>query len=395
MLDAISAASGRCRRPARGSCPAGAPCGAAWLLSLAAVGALAAAIAPFGARSADIGFRHALRPLPRAPWGALRNKTLLAMHLQGSVPLLLEQATPPRQREGGADGGRAASGLRGGGQAWDERAVLDVCGARPAETVARGVKRVLSTIHGDLLQLVNVLLAMLASNSVEGMLRGAGGITVAEFARIRLETELAQRALDRMWLLRVLGSIFPVVRKLHKVSPPVLGPPHISDSRVANWCPELLEPGGVLHGLLASQLDDVGDTRPPGGSSMDFSWGAMGSCPFPLHRNGPTEHNFMHLLKGCREVVVLRSDVLPPEVRAASWSHRDYVFDAFDSASPAEAPPPLTGELGGNAEAWGWHGHLRPGEVLYWPGESLHQVRNVCPDTVGVEIREPWSSEPA
>jgi hypothetical protein len=91
----------------------------------------------------------------------------------------------------------------------------------------------------------------------------------------------------------------------------------------------------------------------------------------------------MQVLSGCKEAVVLAEDegmVGGDVLRSRIPDTAAFAFDPFDA--------PAAAELRGGPRR-GWHGVYKGGDLLFLPGNSLHHVRNACPDTVAVNVR-PW-----
>ena len=112
-----------------------------------------------------------------------------------------------------------------------------------------------------------------------------------------------------------------------------------------------------------------------------FFWGANGAIAYPLHRDSFDSDNFMQVLSGCKEVVILWEDAAM--IGGDVLGSRIPGTNAF-SFNPFDAPSELTG-----APRNGWHGEYRTGDLIFLPGNSLHHVRNKCANTVAINVR-PW-----
>ena len=98
------------------------------------------------------------------------------------------------------------------------------------------------------------------------------------------------------------------------------------------------------------------------------------NCVPTLHRDIIDSDNFIQVLSGCKEVVVLWEDAAM--IGGDVLGSRIPGTNAF-SFNPFDAPSELTG-----APRNGWHGEYRTGDLIFLPGNSLHHVRNKCANTV-------------
>ena len=143
----------------------------------------------------------------------------------------------------------------------------------------------------------------------------------------------------------------------------------------SGWLEELLAAKGVK--LPRGTVEHSPETP----TESHFFWGASGAIAYPLHRDISDADNFMQVLSGCKEVVVLWEDAAM--IGGDVLGSRIPGTNAF-SFNPFDAPSELTG-----APRNDWHGEYRTGDLLFLPGNSLHHVRNRCANTVAINVR-PW-----
>ncbi|CAK9075799.1 unnamed protein product [Durusdinium trenchii] len=109
-------------------------------------------------------------------------------------------------------------------------------------------------------------------------------------------------------------------------------------------------------------------------------YGGPKSYSYPLHRDLPDEDVLCVLHSGCKDVVMLppaaRRRLERLQVPGARRRPFTWAYDFF-SDSPLKHLKQ------------GWAGTLRPGELLYMPGEMLHHIRNSCKHSFTI-CRRPW-----
>ena len=138
---------------------------------------------------------------------------------------------------------------------------------------------------------------------------------------------------------------------------------------VAGVCPALTEAGGIVAAAYARQapLLDSGwleallaakgvelprgtvEHAPETPTESHFFWGASGAIAYPLHRDMSDSDNFMQVLSGCKEVVVLwedaamiGGDVLGSRIPGTNA----FSFNPFDAPSELTGAPELHGMAG-------------------------------------------------
>eukprot|EP00584_Thalassiosira_punctigera_P005635 CAMPEP_0172529352 /NCGR_PEP_ID=MMETSP1067-20121228/3456_1 /TAXON_ID=265564 ORGANISM="Thalassiosira punctigera, Strain Tpunct2005C2" /NCGR_SAMPLE_ID=MMETSP1067 /ASSEMBLY_ACC=CAM_ASM_000444 /LENGTH=334 /DNA_ID=CAMNT_0013313385 /DNA_START=45 /DNA_END=1049 /DNA_ORIENTATION=- len=105
-------------------------------------------------------------------------------------------------------------------------------------------------------------------------------------------------------------------------------------------------------------------------------WGGKDSSLYPLHRDNSNHDVMIDVYEGCKDFVIVHPNerqwlsAIPLE-GAQIWSD-----DFFSSGRPVSMERV-------------WRGMVLPGETLYLPGDSLHEARNRCPNTLSSSTR-PW-----
>jgi len=195
-------------------------------------------------------------------------------------------------------------------------------------------------------------------------------------------------------ILSRLANFWPVQHTL-RLAEMVAQPAYLADNAIAEACPEytrkhwkdisdqetkyetVVAPELLKRNIDWDTLDIATLTNQP---EPRLFWGGPGSYSYPLHSDVADGDVFFEVHSGCKAVVLL-----PMEARHRLTRINVPGFEFLKTVAFVEdlhRNPPPDGVTG-------WRGVVRPNELLYMPGELLHDVRNTCKKTVSI-CRRPW-----
>ena len=366
------------------------------VVSAIAIAAIANAIAYFSRSRADQddSFIRSLAALPRLPIDDLDLTSFRLEYVLGGKPAIIETQSRLQQR-------------------WNASEALRVCGAQG--NVSRVGAATMVTAR-DLAALAELYVpprvwrwafrAMIGV-SYDDFSALRGNRTLATFARRMRAAESPTRPAGLVpWWLRLAGRVSSAARAAAAgvVAPArlLLERPYVYGTVIKYACPALLTAPGVG---LAAAADAVADITSPSWlrrlvdnlddnnararrGDADFMvlddqdlrrmfWGGTFSSSYCLHRDHADGDLFTFVLGGCKEMVVLKNSGRARDAVDDTLIQDTTAFgiDVFDHA----AVPGVVG----------FAGVLRPGDLLFMPGDLRHAARNLCPDSFAVSQR-PW-----
>jgi len=345
----------------------------------------------------DTSFIKSLKPIRRVHWTELDLGQFRSKHVLQSVPLIIELQTTDMPL-------------------WDRESFLQYCSHRKVSLISRATAQALHQgariasedsqhrIH-DLGKLLDLSLRIFTRGGVENLTKARSMIPLAEVAQqidradaAGVEGEwslLSSTPSHRIWTMALLARWSPIAAMIDAFLRVVLGPTYLHDQAVDQVCPELernggsfaaayarqasfVDPGWLAEMLQVNSSEVVVDKR---NEPLQFFWGAKGSVAYPLHWDVVDGDNFMQMLQGCKEVVILQEDegMTSGDVLASNIpGTTSFAFDPFDASADTSGGPLV-----------GWYGEIKAGDLLFMPGNSLHHIRNKCKDTVSIGTR-PW-----
>ena len=141
---------------------------------------------------------------------------------------------------------------------------------------------------------------------------------------------------------------------------------------------------GLSNKVRHELVTELNSDRPH--SDHNVFWGGVNTTAYPMHFDMDDGDVVMHVLRGCKELVVFLRDHDGPADSYLQRSILKNIFnlDAFSHLVSKEDGDPSSVLIG-------WHGYLRAGDVMFLPGDSIHQIRNVRENTFAISQRV-WSS---
>merc|ERR1719343_872231 len=99
----------------------------------------------------------------------------------------------------------------------------------------------------------------------------------------------------------------------------------------------------------------------PDGNKMNFFWGSIGATAYPMHRDIRDGDNFMQILSGCKEAVVIHEEeeqlhtgeVFGSEITGTTA----YYFNPFNAKASKVGEGPKVRK--------GWYGRFYSGELIF------------------------------
>lgn len=354
-------------------------------------------------------FKDSLQPIPRK--GGLSTEEFWLQHVLPGIPVIIE-----------TDDGEG-SNL----PAWNETAVVELCGDRRLSALSTAASSTVDTIKArspGMYTFLSLLLWVITGQGCDEWMQQRLDFTLREFSQRRARKSRHGIAgghdIDHTdgsvcvpawvwWVTRTSDKAAELLEMLRVM----LGPPYIADTPVSRLCPELeqeMATGGLgtvaqmyravqpyttrtflqekLGELRGTPLSDAEKAQTDPHDGPHLFWGDSGSSIYPLHRDHPYSDvgwgagidtdNMQHILTGCKEIVLLHN-ASEAVKRSRVVGTQMFRLNLFDAPAPTSAWP------GQSA----WYGVARAGELVYWPGSALHHVRVACDDTLTVNMR-PW-----
>jgi len=199
------------------------------------------------------------------------------------------------------------------------------------------------------------------------------------------------------WPLALASRFLPTASALNALIRVAIGSPYLADVPAFQLCPSLESAagGGPLSAALLRSAKFTSPELLVDALNVDvhvidqtsfqlggphFFWGGSGSFLYPLHQDIHDADTMTQVLHGCKEFVVIPSGLAPEAAtRTNIPTTNAYSFDSFDAPAPE------------SQQHIGYHGVASAGDMFLVPGDSLHHVRNVCPNTVAVATRN-WAT---
>ena len=157
-------------------------------------------------------------------------------------------------------------------------------------------------------------------------------------------------------------------------------PPYLADISVDIVCPSVLSKilpskfeEHILQKVLAKNyFDHEIYSEHIHDSTEKFFWGGAETSSYPLHRDNNDADAVFDVLSGCKEFIIVHPDERDKLSRLDVVGFNIWQDDLFE-----------------NTPEWAWRGLVRENEMIFMPGDYLHEVRNNCADTIAV-CRRPW-----
>jgi len=271
---------------------------------------------------------------------------------------------------------------------------LEECGQNNVSILSRATQDTLHNIQRSgaaLNLLLYSLMRLLLGVTPDGYMAQRRSLNLGDLGAWMARAEASHAAWGppaSPWLLALAARFLPTAAALNAMMRVAIGTPYLADMPAFQLCPSLEgASGGPISAALARSAEftsarwlaealglDAQLLDPRDGPN--FFWGGSGSFLYPLHVDIVDADTMTQVLHGCKEFVILPSRHAPEAVRSTSIpSTTAYSFDPFDA-------PALDSQ-----QHIGYHGVATAGDLFFIPGDSLHHVRNNCPNTVAISIR--------